>query len=198
MNYIPYVIEQTGSGERSYDIFSRLLKDRIVFIGSEITDQIANLVCAQLLFLEADDPDKDIFMYLNSPGGSISAGLAILDTMEYVKPDVCTTCMGLAASMAAVLLASGAKEKRASLPNSRIMIHQPFGGGSGHASDIEIMAREIIKSRDKVVDIIVEKCSRTRAQVLKDIDRDYHMSAEEAKEYGIIDAVIKKREEQKK
>ncbi len=198
MNYIPYVIEQTGSGERSYDIFSRLLKDRIVFIGSEINDQIANIVCAQLLFLEADDPDKDIFMYLNSPGGSISAGLAILDTMEYVKPDVCTTCMGLSASMAAVLLASGEKGKRASLPNSRIMIHQPFGGGSGHASDIEIMAREIIKSRDKLVDIIVEKCSRTRAQVLKDIDRDYHMSAEEAKEYGIIDAVIKKREELKK
>jgi len=198
MNYIPYVIEQTGSGERSYDIFSRLLKDRIVFIGSEINDQIANIVCAQLLFLEADDPDKDIFMYLNSPGGSISAGLAILDTMEYVKPDVCTTCMGLSASMAAVLLASGEKGKRASLPNSRIMIHQPFGGGSGHASDIEIMAREIIKSRDKLVDIIVEKCSRTREQVLKDIDRDYHMSAEEAKEYGIIDAVIKKREELKK
>ena len=198
MNYIPYVIEQTGQVERSYDIYSRLLKDRIVFIGDEISDQLANSVCAQLLFLEADDPDKDIFMYINSPGGSISAGLAILDTMEYVKPDVCTTCMGISASMAAVLLASGGKGKRASLPNSRIMIHQPFGGGKGHASDIEIMAKEILKTRDRLVDIIAEKCSRSREKVLKDIDRDNYMSAEEAKEYGLIDTVIKKREEMKK
>ncbi len=198
MNYIPYVIEQVGHIERSYDIFSRLLKDRIIFIGSEITDQIANVVCAELLFLEADDPDKDIYMYINSAGGSLSAGLAILDTMVYVKPDVCTTCLGLSASMAAVLLASGAKGKRTSLPNSRIMIHQPFGGGRGHAADIEIMAKEILKSRDKLVDIIAEECSRSREQVLKDIDRDYYMSAEEAKEYGIIDAVIKKRKKLKK
>ena len=198
MNYIPYVIEQTGHIERSYDIYSRLLKDRIIFIGSEITDQVANVVCAQLLFLEADDPDKDIYMYINSPGGSITAGLAIYDTMDYVKPDVCTTCMGISASMAAVLLAAGEKGKRASLPNSRMMIHQPFGGGSGHATDIEIMAKEIIKSRDKVVDIIAERCSRSRAQVLKDIDRDHYMSAEEAKKYGLIDAVIKKREDLKK
>jgi len=198
MTYIPYVIEQTGHVERSYDIYSRLLKDRIVFIGDEISDQLANSVCAQLLFLEADDPDKDIFMYINSPGGSISAGLAILDTMEYVKPDVCTTCMGISASMAAVLLASGEKGKRASLPNSRIMIHQPFGGGKGHASDIEIMAKEILKTRDRLVNIIAEKCSRSRETVLKDIDRDNYMSAEEAKEYGLIDTVIKKREEMKK
>ena len=198
MNYIPYVIEQVGHIERSYDIFSRLLKDRIIFIGSEITDQIANVVCAELLFLEADDPDKDIYMYINSAGGSLSAGLAILDTMVYVKPDVCTTCLGLSASMAAVLLASGAKGKRTSLPNSRIMIHQPFGGGRGHAADIEILAKEILKSRDKLVDIIAEECSRSREQVLKDIDRDYYMSAEEAKEYGIIDAVIKKRKKLKK
>ncbi len=198
MNYIPYVIEQTGHVERSYDIFSRLLKDRIIFIGSEISDYIANIVCAQLLFLEADDPDKDIYMYINSPGGSITSGMAILDTVEYVKPAVCTTCLGLAGSMAAVLLASGEKGKRASLPNSRIMIHQPFGGGKGHAVDIEIMAKEIIKSRDKLVDIIAEKCSRTRAQVLKDIDRDNYMSAEEAKKYGIIDSVIKRKEDLKK
>ena len=198
MNYIPYVIEQVGHIERSYDIFSRLLKDRIIFIGSEVTDQIANVVCAELLFLEADDPDKDIYMYINSAGGSLSAGLAILDTMVYVKPDVCTTCLGLSASMAAVLLAAGAKGKRTSLPNSRIMIHQPFGGGRGHAADIEIMAKEILKSRDKLVDIIAEECSRSREQVLKDIDRDYFMSAEEAKEYGIIDTVIKKRKKLKK
>ncbi len=198
MNYIPYVIEQTGNIERSYDIYSRLLKDRIIFIGSEINDQVANVVCAQLLFLEADDPDKDIYMYINSPGGSITAGLAIYDTMDYVKSDVCTTCMGISASMAAVLLAAGEKGKRASLPNSRMMIHQPFGGGSGHATDIEIMAKEIIKSRDKIVDIIAERCSRSRALVLKDIDRDHYMSAEEAKKYGLIDAVIKKREDLKK
>ena len=145
MNYIPYVIEQTGHIERSYDIFSRLLKDRIIFIGSEINDQMANVVSAQLLFLEADDPDKDIFIYINSPGGSIHCGLAIFDTMQYVKPDVCTTCLGLAASMSAILLAAGAKGKRTSLPNARIMIHQPFGGGQGQATDIEIMAKEIIR-----------------------------------------------------
>ena len=195
MNYIPYVIEQSGNIERSYDIFSRLLKDRIIFIGTEINDQIANVVAAELLFLEADDPDKDIFMYINSPGGSIHSGLAIYDTMQYVKPDVCTTCLGLAASMAAVLLAAGAKGKRTSLPNSRIMIHQPFGGGRGQAVDIEIIAKEIIKSRDQLVGIISQQTSRTRKQILVDIDRDNYMSPEEAKDYGLIDTVITARQE---
>lgn len=195
MNYIPYVIEQTGNIERSYDIFSRLLKDRIIFIGSEINDQMANVVSAELLFLEADDPDKDIFIYINSPGGSIHCGLAIYDTMQYVKPDVCTTCLGLAASMAAILLAAGAKGKRTSLPNARIMIHQPFGGGQGQAADIEIMAKEIIRSRDLIVDILGDITSRPRKKIMEDIDRDKFMSPGEAKDYGLIDAVIKKREE---
>lgn len=197
MNYIPYVIEQTGHIERTYDIFSRLLKDRIIFIGSEIDDTMANVVSAQLLFLDADDPDKDIFMYINSPGGSIHAGLAIYDTMQYVKADVSTTCLGLAASMAAVLLAAGADGKRTSLPNSRVMIHQPWGGAKGQAVDIEIIAREILRSRDVLVDILAEKSHQTRERILKDIDRDYYMSPEEAKEYGIIDAVITKRVQQK-
>lgn len=198
MNYIPYVIEQTGQIERTYDIFSRLLKDRIIFIGSEINDHIANIVAAQLLFLEADDPDKDVYMYINSPGGHVHSGLAILDTMQYVKPDVCTTCLGLAASMAAILLAGGAKGKRTILPNARVMIHQPMGGGRGDAADIEIMAKEIVRTRDTLVDIIAERCSKTRKQVLVDIDRDYYMSAEEAKEYGLIDTVITRREIKKK
>jgi ATP-dependent Clp protease, protease subunit len=198
MNYMPYVIEQTGHIERSYDIFSRLLKDRIIFIGSEIDDTVANVVAAQLLFLEADDPDKEIFIYINSPGGNIHSGLAIYDTMQYVKPDVCTTCLGLAASMAAVLLAAGAKGKRTSLPNSRIMIHQPWGGGKGQASDIQIIANEIIRSRDSLVDILAEKTSQTRDRILKDIDRDFYMSPGEAKDYGIIDAVITMRAEHKK
>ncbi|MDP2983114.1 MAG: ATP-dependent Clp protease proteolytic subunit [Candidatus Latescibacter sp.] len=198
MNYIPYVIEQTGHIERSYDIFSRLLKDRIIFIGREIDDIMANVVSAELLFLEADDPDKDIFMYINSPGGSIHAGLAIYDTMQYVKPEVNTTCLGLAASMAAVLLASGAEGKRTSLPNSRIMIHQPWGSGKGQAVDIEIIAREILKSRDIIVDILAEKTSQSRENILKDIDRDKYMSPQEAKEYGLIDAIITKRTEFKK
>jgi ATP-dependent Clp protease protease subunit len=197
MNYIPYVIEQSGQIERSYDIFSRLLKDRIVFIGSEIDDTMANVVSAQLLFLDADDPDKDIYMYINSPGGSISAGLAIYDTMQYVKADVSTTCLGLAASMAAVLLTAGATGKRSSLPNSRVMIHQPWGGGKGQAVDIEIIAREIIRSRDVLVDILADKTGQPRDRILKDIDRDYYMSPEEAKDYGIIDAVITKRNFQK-
>ena len=198
MNYIPYVIEQTGHIERSYDIFSRLLKDRIIFIGSEIDDQMANVVSAQLLFLEADDPDKDIFMYINSPGGAIHSGLAIYDTMQYVKADVCTTCLGLAASMAAILLAAGAKGKRTSLPNARIMIHQPFGGGRGQAVDIEIMAKEIIRSRDLIVEIIGDITSRSKKKIMEDIDRDKYMSPDEAKDYGLIDAVIKKREEMPK
>ncbi len=196
MNYIPYVIDQTGHIERTYDIFSRLLKDRIIFIGSEINDTVANVVSAQLLFLEADDPDKDIYMYINSPGGSIHSGLAIYDTMQYVKPDVCTTCLGLAASMAAVLLAAGADGKRSSLPNSRIMIHQPWGAGKGQAVDIEILAREIIRSRDILVDILSEMTSQPRDRILKDIDRDFYMSAQEAKDYGLIDAVITKRIQQ--
>lgn len=198
MNYIPYVIEQTGHIERTYDIFSRLLKDRIIFIGSEIDDNVANIVSAQLLFLEADDPDKDIYMYINSPGGSVHSGLAILDTMQYVKPDVCTTCLGIAASMAAVLLMSGKEGKRSCLPHSRVLIHQPSGGARGVAVDIEIMAREIIKTRDTLVDIICDKTGKDRKQVLKDIDRDYYMSAEEAKEYGIIDTVMSRRENRKK
>ena len=197
MNLVPMVVEQTNRGERAYDIFSRLLKDRILFIGSEIDDTVANVVSAQLLFLEADDPDKDIFMYINSPGGSIHSGLAIYDTMQYVKPDVCTTCLGLAASMAAVLLTAGAPGKRTSLPNSRIMIHQPWGSGKGQAVDIEILAREIMQSRDTLVDIMAEKTSQSRERILKDIDRDYYMSPVEAKEYGIIDAVISKRNPQK-
>ena len=198
MNYIPYVVEQSGQIERTYDIFSRLLKDRIIFIGSEISDHVANIVSAQLLFLEADDPDKDIYMYINSPGGHVHSGLAILDTMEYVKSDVCTTCIGLAASMAAVLLASGKKGKRSSLPHSRIMIHQPFGGGRGVASDIEIMAKEMLKTRDILVNIMTEKTVRSRKQIIKDIDRDFYMSSEEAREYGIIDTVIEKKEDIKK
>lgn len=198
MNFIPYVIEQTGHIERSYDIFSRLLKDRIIFIGTEIDDTLANVVCAQLLFLEADDPDKDVYMYINSPGGSITAGLAILDTMEYVKPHVCTTCLGMAASMAAVLMSAGKKSKRASLPNSTFMIHQPFGGARGVASDIAILAGEILKSRDKLVDILAKNTGRDRDVIMKDIDRDFYMSAEEAKDYGLIDSVITKREELKK
>ena len=198
MNYMPYVVEQSGQIERTYDIFSRLLKDRIIFIGSEINDHVANVVSAQLLFLEADDPDKDVYMYINSQGGNVHSGLAILDTMEYVKPDVCTTCIGLAASMAAVLLASGKKEKRTSLPNSRIMIHQPFGGGRGVVSDIEIMAQEMVKTRDTLVKILTEKTSQPRKQLLKDIDRDFYMSAAEAKEYGIIDAVITRKDDLKK
>lgn len=195
MNYIPYVIEQSGHVERSYDIYSRLLKDRIIFLGSEIDDQVANVISAQLLFLEADDPDKDIFMYINSPGGHIHSGLAIYDTMQYVRPDVCTTCVGMAASMAAVLLTAGAKGKRTSLPNSRIMIHQPMGGGRGQAVDIEIMAREILRSRDLLVDILADRTAQPKDKLMKDIDRDYYMSPAEAQEYGIIDAVITNREE---
>jgi len=198
MNYIPYVVEQTGHVERTYDIFSRLLKDRIIFIGSEINDHVSNIVAAQLLFLEADDPDKDIYMYINSPGGNVHSGLAILDTMQYVKPDVCTTCLGLAASMAAVLLMAGDRGKRTSLPNARIMLHQPFGGGRGVASDIEIIAKEILRTRDTLVGIIAEKTGQNRKRIMADIDRDYYMSPEEAKDYGLIDTVISRRDDKKK
>lgn len=191
--YIPFVIEQTGRGERSYDIYSRLLKERIIFLGTEIDDHVANLVVAQLLFLEAEDPNKDIYMYINSPGGVITSGLAILDTMNYVKPDVVTVCVGQAASMGAVLLACGAKGKRYSLPHSRIMIHQPMGGARGQATDISIQAKEILRLREILYKILAEKTGKTFEQVEKDCERDFYMSAQEALEYGILDAIYEKR-----
>ncbi len=196
--YIPYVIEQTGRGERVFDIYSRLLKDRIVFIGSPIDDHVANLVIAQLLFLEAEDPDKDIYVYINSPGGIVSSGLAIYDTMQYIKPDVQTICIGMAASMAALLLAAGTKGKRYALPHSRIMIHQPMGGVQGQAIDIEIHAREIMKLRDIMNRILSKHTGQPLEKIEKDTDRNFFMSAEEAKEYGIIDEVIVSRKEMKK
>ena len=181
MNYIPYVVEQTGRGERSYDIFSRLLKDRIVFLGSEVEDTVANLIIAQLLFLESEDPEKDIFLYINSPGGSVSAGMAIYDTMQYVKPDVATVCVGQAASMGAVLLAGGAAGKRSGLPHSRIMIHQPLGGFKGQASDIAIQAKEMARVKAEINKILSQHAGKTPEQLEKDSDRDYFMSALEAK-----------------
>jgi ATP-dependent Clp protease protease subunit len=191
MSYlIPYVIEQTGQGERSYDIYSRLLKDRIIFLGGEVTDDSANAIIAQLLFLEADDPTKDIYMYINSPGGSVTAGMAIYDTMQYIKPDVSTLCVGMAASMGAFLLAAGAKGKRYSLPNSEIMIHQPLGGAQGQATDIEIHAKRIIEIKEKLNRILAEATGKSYEQVCKDTDRDHFLTAEEAKEYGLIDDVI--------
>ncbi|ACV58289.1 MULTISPECIES: ATP-dependent Clp endopeptidase proteolytic subunit ClpP [Alicyclobacillus] len=190
MSLIPYVIEQTSRGERSYDIYSRLLKDRIIFLGTPIDDDVANAVVAQLLFLAADDPDKDIQMYINSPGGSVSAGLAIYDTMQHIKPDVSTMCVGMAASMAAVLLAAGAKGKRYALPNSEVMIHQPLGGARGQASDIEIHARHILKTRERLNRILAERTGQPLERVAQDTDRDNFMSAEEAKAYGLIDEVI--------
>ncbi len=195
-NLIPMVVEQTNRGERAYDIYSRLLKDSIIFIGTPIDDQIANLVIAQMLFLEAEDPDKDIMLYINSPGGSITAGLAIYDTMQFIKPDVQTICIGQAASMAAVLLAAGAKGKRYSLPNSRIVIHQPLimgGGIAGQATDIDIAAREILRMRERLNEILVGHTGQTIKRIQDDTDRDYIMSADQGKEYGIIDDVIRKR-----
>ena len=190
MSYLlPYVIEQTGQGERSYDIYSRLLKDRIIFLGGEVTDDSANAIIAQLLFLEADDPKKDIFMYINSPGGSVTAGMAIFDTMQYVKPDVCTFCVGMAASMGAFLLAAGEKGKRFALPNSEIMIHQPLGGASGQATDIEIHARRIIEIKDKMNRILSERTGQDLEKVRQDTERDYFMEAQAAMEYGLIDKV---------
>lgn len=191
---VPIVVEQTSRGERAYDIFSRLLKERIVFIGTPIDDTVASLVIAQLLFLESEDPDKDIYLYINSPGGVISAGLAIYDTMQYIKPDVATICIGMAASMAAVILAGGAKGKRTALPNSRIMIHQPWGGVQGTAADIRIQAEEILRMKKKINEILAKHTGRPIEQIEKDTDRDYYMSAEEAKEYGIIDQILVKRE----
>lgn len=193
MALIPYVIEQTSKGERSYDIYSRLLKDRIIFIGEEIDEHIASLVVAQLLFLEAEDPDKDISIYINSPGGSVTAGMAIYDTMQFIRPEVSTICMGMAASMAAFLLGAGAKGKRFALPNAEIMIHQPLGGITGQAEDIRIHADHILKTRSKLNKILSEVTGKTLEVIEKDTDRDNFMSADEAKEYGIIDKVIKSR-----
>lgn len=192
MNFVPVVVEQTSRGERSYDIYSRLLKDRIIFIGSAIDDHVANLAVAQLLFLASEDPDKDIHLYINSPGGSVTAGLAIMDTMQFIKPDVSTICIGMAASMGAMLLVAGAKGKRFALPNSEVMIHQPHGGSRGQASDIKIQAEQILKYRALLNGIIAERSGQPLEKVERDSDRDYFLSAFEAKEYGIIDAVIEK------
>ncbi len=193
MGLVPIVVEQSGRGERAYDIYSRLLKDRIIFIGLPIDDQVANLAIAQLLFCEADDPDRDIYLYINSPGGVVSAGLAIYDTMQYIKPDVVTICMGQAASMAALLLAAGTKGKRHALPNSRVMIHQPLGGTEGQATDVEIFTKELLVIREKLNDILVRHTGQAMAKIKKDTDRNFFMSAIEAKEYGIVDEVITKR-----
>ena len=195
--FIPYVIEQTHRGERPWDIFSRLLKDRIVFLGTPVTDQVANVIIAQLLFLEGEDPDKEINLYVNSPGGSVTAGLAIYDTMQYVRPPVSTICLGQAASMSAVLLAAGAKGRRFSLPNSRVLIHQPMGGFSGQASDIDIQAREILKLRGTLNDILVKHTGQAVEKIQHDTDRDYFMSAGQALEYGIIDEVITQKAQRK-
>ena len=195
MGLTPFVIEQTRLGERSYDIFSRLLKDNIVFIGTPIDDKVANIVIAQLLFLEAQDHERDIYLYINSPGGYVASGLAIYDTMQYIRSDVHTICMGQAASMAAVLLCAGTKGKRSALPHSRVMIHQPMGGSEGQASDIEIYAKEIIHMRSQLVDIIASHTGQPVDQVLKDSDRNFFMSAESALEYGVIDEVISRKGE---
>jgi ATP-dependent Clp protease protease subunit len=192
MSLVPIVVEQSGRGERAYDIFSRLLKDRIIFIGTPIDDVVANLVIAQLLFLEAEDPDRDINLYINSPGGVVSAGLAIYDTMQFIKPDVATICMGQAASMAALLLAAGASGKRSALPHSRIMIHQPIGGSQGQASDIEIYTKEILTLRTELNNILTRHTSQPLEKIEHDTDRNFFMSAEEAKAYRIVDKVITK------
>jgi ATP-dependent Clp protease protease subunit len=193
MPLIPMVVEQTSRGERAYDIYSRLLKDNIIFIGTPIDDYVANLVIAQLLFLEAEDPDKDISIYINSPGGSVTAGLAIYDTMQFIKPDISTFCVGQCASMAAVLLAAGTKGKRYALPNARILIHQPLGGVSGQATDIEIHAREILRIREMLNDILVRHTGQNAERISRDTDRDYIMSAPQGVEYGIVDQVIRER-----
>jgi ATP-dependent Clp protease protease subunit len=189
------VIEQSSRGERAYDIYSRLLKDRIIFLGTAMNDEIANLIIAQLLFLESEDPDKDINFYVNSPGGLVTAGLAVYDTMQYIKPDIATVCIGQAASMGAVLLAAGTHGKRYSLPNSRILIHQPMGGFQGQASDIEIQAKEILRMKDRLNHILVEHSGKSLEEIQKDTDRDFFMSGEEAKKYGIVDHVIANRDD---
>jgi ATP-dependent Clp protease, protease subunit len=197
MSLVPVVVEQTNRGERSYDIYSRLLKDRIIFLGEEVNDVSANLVVAQMLFLEAENPDKDIYLYINSPGGSITAGMAIYDTMQYIKPDVSTLCIGMAASMGSFLLTAGAKGKRFALPNSEIMIHQPLGGFQGQATDIDIHARRILKIKDKLNGILSERTGQPIEKIKKDVERDYFMSAAEAQKYGLIDEVItEKKKEQ--
>ena len=193
LGLVPMGVETSGRGERAYDIYSRLLKERVVFLVGEVNDQTANLVIAQLLFLESENPEKDISLYINSPGGSVSAGLAIYDTMQFIKPDVSTLCMGMAASMGAFLLAAGTKGKRFSLPNSRVMIHQPLGGARGQASDIEIQAREILYLRERLNKVLSDRTGQTIETIAKDTDRDNFMSADQAKEYGLIDQVIEKR-----
>ncbi len=195
---VPYVIEQTGRGERGMDIYSRLLRERIIFLGTGVDDHIASLIIAQLIFLEAEDPDKDIKLYINSPGGSVSAGLAIYDTMRYIKPDVATICVGMAASMGAILLAGGAENKRTSLPHSKIMIHQPsIGGMQGQTSDIEIHTKEMLKTRDTLYEILAKHTNKTVEQITKDCDRDHFMTSAEAKDYHIIDNILEKRKLEK-
>ncbi|RKX17567.1 MAG: ATP-dependent Clp endopeptidase proteolytic subunit ClpP [Candidatus Zixiibacteriota bacterium] len=198
MGMIPMVVKQTGRGERAYDIYSRLLKDRIIFIGSEINDHLANLVIAQLLFLEADDAEKDVFIYINSPGGSVTAGMAIYDTMQFIKPNIATTCMGMAASMGAFLLTAGTKGKRAALPNSRIMIHQPMAGTQGQISDIEIMTNEFLKTKKHLNDLLVFHTGQPLERIEKDTDRNYFMSAGEAADYGLIDKIYEFKHQEKK
>ena len=193
MTLIPMVVEQDGRGERAFDIYSRLLKDRIIFLGTAIDDHVSNLVIAQMLYLESQDPDKEIFLYLNSPGGHVSSGMAIFDTMNYIKPPVCTFCMGQAASMGALLLAAGQKGKRYALPHSRILIHQPLGGFHGQATDIDIQAREILRLKDELNDILAALTGQPMAKIQADTERDYYMSAQQAKDYGIIDEIIVKR-----
>ncbi len=191
--YVPYVIEQTGrGGERSYDIYSRLLKDRIIFLGTEVDDHVANIICAQLLFLEADDPDKDIYLYINSPGGVITSGMAIYDTMNYIKPDVATMCLGQAASMGAFLLAAGAKGKRSAVPNARIMIHQPSGGARGQATEIRIVAEQILRTKKRLNEILAANTGQPIEVIEQDTERDNYMTAEEAVKYGLVDAILTK------
>jgi ATP-dependent Clp protease protease subunit len=198
MSYIPYVIEKTGRGERSYDIYSRLLKDRIIMLSGEVNDAVSSSIVAQLLFLEAEDPGKDIYFYINSPGGVITSGMAIYDTMNYIRPDVCTICIGQAASMGAFLLSSGTKGKRYALPHARIMIHQPLGGAQGQATDIEIQAKEILRMKAELNEILAKNCGQTVKKLEKDTDRDNFMSAEEAVTYGIIDEVLLQKEKDEK
>lgn len=197
MSFVPVVVEQSNRGERAYDIYSRLLKDRIVFIGGPIDDNVANVVIAQLLFLESEDPDKDIHLYINSPGGVVTAGLAIYDTMQYIRPDVSTICIGSAASMAAILLTAGAKGKRYALPYSRIMIHQPHGGAQGQATDIEIHAREILRLREIGNEILARHSGQTLEKIKSDVERDFFMSSQEARDYGLIDAVVNRSDNKK-
>ncbi len=198
MSYVPMVVEQSNRGERAYDIYSRLLKDRIIFLGGQIDDSVANVVVAQLLFLESEDPDKDIYLYINSPGGVVTAGLAIYDTMQYIKPDVSTICIGQAASMGAVLLTAGAKGKRFALPNARVMIHQPLGGAQGQSTDIQIQAREIQRIRETINDIFVATTGKNKDTINADTERDNFMTAQEAKAYGIVDEVITRPKRTKK